>query len=37
MPVINTPRQGLNLGAAELAPSQTDFSVGVGAPTNASN
>lgn len=33
MPVINTPRQGLNLGAAELAPSQTDFSVGVGAPT----
>lgn len=32
MPVINTPRQGLNLGAAELAPSQTDFSVGVGAP-----
>lgn len=33
MPVINTPRQGLNLGAAELAPSQADFSVGVGAPT----
>lgn len=33
MPVINTPRQGLNLGAAELAPSQADFYVGVGAPT----
>lgn len=33
MPVINTQRQGLNLGAAELAPSQADFAVGVGAPT----
>lgn len=33
MPVINTQRQGLNLGAAELAPSQVDFAVGVGAPT----
>lgn len=33
MPVINTQRQGLNLGAAALAPSQVDFAVGVGAPT----
>lgn len=33
MPVINTQRQGLNLGAAELAPSKVDFAVGVGAPT----
>lgn len=33
MPVINTQRQGLNLGAAELAPYQVDFAVGVGAPT----
>lgn len=33
MPVINTQRQGLNLGAAELAPPQVDFAVGVGAPT----
>lgn len=33
MPVINPQRQGLNLGAAELTPSQVDFSVGVGAPT----
>lgn len=33
MPVINTQRQGLSLGAAELAPSQVDFAVGVGAPT----
>lgn len=33
MPVINTQRQGLNLGAAELVPSQVDFAVGVGAPT----